>query len=180
MHQAIGVDLARAAPPCPADLVANAVENGLAHVGLEAPRVARTDRADGLERAKQGLLHEVAGVEQGPGVSWQPARRPPLEAGAGAREQSLERVAAPLLRLAQAILGAEELGAVPSHSMPSSSNPTLLMNARQRGSAWNGRLLGMLCTSDSPKSRWTYAFSSHSKVASMSPRMAWVSAICTA
>src|SRR5262245_59304423 len=97
-------------PPRPAHLIPDTIEHGLANIGLEHTRSPDLDGIQDLDGAKQRLLHEVIGVEEGAGVGGEPPAGPACESGAVALHQGAERGAVAPFGPAQEVAGDHELG----------------------------------------------------------------------
>jgi len=65
--------------PDPSDLVADAIENRLAQIGLHGANVLRLERIEPTEDVKDGLLNQIAGIEGPSRGRRQLTVRPPLQ-----------------------------------------------------------------------------------------------------
>jgi hypothetical protein len=94
----------------PAQFVSDAIDHGLAQVGLQRTRAVRIEVADSLERLQERILDEVLGIGKVACASRQPSPSPALERGKVPGNQTIERLSVTLADALQQVHGRFGLG----------------------------------------------------------------------
>src|SRR5262245_29428381 len=79
IRQRFGYSVRPWAPCRMAHLISNTIEHRLANVGLESAGPPDLDPVEPFEHPNQRLLHEIRGIQEGPGVHREPPAGPAFE-----------------------------------------------------------------------------------------------------